>query len=754
MANLVIIESLYKAPTIKSFLGSGYKVVASVGHVRDLPKSSLGVDIENNFEPKYINIRGKGDIIASLKKDAKKADKIFFATDPDREGEAISWHLATILGIAPEDAKRITFNEVTKSAVKAGIKNPRPIDMNLVGSQQTRRILDRIVGYKLSPFLWKTVKSGLSAGRVQSVATRIIVEREQEIAAFVPTEYWTLAYRLQTEAGEQLKVRFVADPNGNKNLENKEQTDAVIAATEHSPFRVKSVKSSVKKRSPLPPYTTSTLQQDAYKKLGFQSARIMRTAQELYEGINVGKENGGVHGLITYMRTDSIRVSDEAAQTAEAYIRARYGDAYYPPTRRVFKSKKNAQDAHEAIRPTMIDCDPAKIKQYLTSDQYKLYKLIWERFVASQMASAVIDTVSADIDSGGYLFRASGYSVRFKGYQSIYDDSADLASENEGSTGALPTLNEQDLLKHKETLPEQHFTEPPPRYTDGTLVKFLEEKGIGRPSTFTSIITTIISRGYVRREGRSLKPTPLGEITTRIMLEQFPDIVNYEFTAKMEDELDEIENAKMDGVSVLKEFYGKFEQDLDRAFSAISKEDIEIPVEETDIICEKCGARMIIKTGRFGKFAACPNYPECKNTKPIDKNGNPVVKTETPVEPTGEKCEKCGADMVYRIGRYGKFIACSNYPKCKNSKQIANEAGVNCPECGGKILIRQGKRRSVFYSCENYPKCTFSSWDQPLNETCPQCGKMLYKKKGKNLVLCHDKKCGYQREDTTDADNA
>ncbi len=752
MANLVILESPYKAPTIKSYLGSNYKVVASVGHVRDLPKSSLGVDIENDFEPKYINIRGKGDIINALKKDAKKADKIFFATDPDREGEAISWHLATILGIKPEDAKRVTFNEVTKTAVKAGIKNPRPIDMNLVNSQQTRRILDRVVGYKLSPFLWKTVKSGLSAGRVQSVATRIIVERENEIKSFIPQEYWSLVYTLETENGEHIRVRFFADPKGNKELCNKEQTDAVVDATADGVFSVRSITESIKKRSPLPPYTTSTLQQDAYKKLGFQSARIMRIAQELYEGINVGEENGGTHGLITYMRTDSMRVSDEAAAAAEQFIKDKYGKEYYPSKRRIFKAKKNSQDAHEAIRPTSVDLEPDRVKKYLSTDQYKLYKLIWERFVASQMAVAVIDTVSVDIDNNGYTFRANGSTVKFKGYQCVYDDTFD--SEDEDSQkGALPVLKKGEKLTRLDTAPAQHFTEPPARYTDGTLVKFLEEKGIGRPSTFTSIITTIISRGYVARDGKVLKPTGLGEITTEIMMDKFPDIVDYKFTAQMEDALDDIENSKENGVTVLKDFYGKFATDLENAFATVSKDDITIPVEETDIICEKCGSKMIIKNGRFGKFAACPNYPECKNTKALDKDGNVIVKEEKTAEPTGEKCELCGNEMVLRSGRYGKFIACSNYPTCKNTKQILNETGVSCPDCGGKVLVRQGKRRTVFYSCENYPKCKFSSWDLPINEKCPKCGKILFKKKAKGTVVCADKDCGYKCEESEGAND-
>lgn len=742
MAKLVIVESPSKAHTIKGYLGKNYEVVASVGHVRDLPKSTLGVDIENHFTPKYINIRGKGDVIKALKKDAKKAESVFLATDSDREGEAIAWHLATLLGIDADKANRVTFNEITKNVVKAGIKNPRPIDMNLVNSQQTRRILDRIVGYKLSPFLWKTVRSGLSAGRVQSVATRIIVEREKEIEAFVPEEYWTLLYTLITQDDQPIKFKFYGDNSGKISLKTEEQTLEIIQKTKGKPFEVTSVKKAVKRRSPQPPYITSTLQQDAYNKLSFQSARIMRVAQELYEGINLGKENGGTQGLITYMRTDSMRISEEAATAAKDYILNEYGAEYYPENRRVFKTKGDEQDAHEAIRPTSLLFPPAKIKKYLSQDQYKLYQLIWNRFLASQMADALLDTVHIEADNNGYIFKASGYTVRFKGYQTLYKDE----SETEFDKGALPAVKEHELLRDREVLPEQHFTEPPARYNDATLIKFLKEKGIGRPSTYTQIITTIISRGYVTREKKAFKPTPLGVITNQIMTEQFPEIVNYEFTAQMETDLDEVENGTVEGEQVLENFYGKFEKELEQALNTVSKEDIEIPVEETDIVCEKCGAKMIVKSGRFGKFAACPNYPECKNTKPLDQNGNPVVKEEKAPEPTGEKCERCGADMVIKAGRYGDFIACSNYPKCKNTKQIANEIGVACPDCGGKILLRHGKRRSVFYSCENYPKCEFSSWDLPLNEKCPDCGQLLYEKKNKGLIVCKNKDCAYKRD--------
>ena len=751
MANLVIIESPYKAPTIKNYLGSNYKVVASKGHLRDLPKSTLGVDIENGFEAHYINIRGKGDIIKELKKEAKNASKVYFATDPDREGEAISWHLANVLGIPIEETKRITFNELTKSAIKASIKEPRNIDIELVNSQQARRILDRIVGYKLSPFLWKTVRSGLSAGRVQSVATRIIVEREREIRAFVPVEYWTVDALLENAKGVHFTAHFYGRNGEKTELHTGAEAEEIAAAVGNRDFTVTSLKKSVRSRNPAPPFTTSTLQQEASRKLGFQSQRIMKVAQELYEGISLGSANGGVQGLITYMRTDSLRVSSEAAGAAEEYIRGKYGDNYYPASRRVYKSKANAQDAHEAIRPSNLKFDPESIKKYLTTDQYKLYKLIWSRFIASQMASAEIDTVSAELEVAGYTFRASGSTVKFNGFMAVYDYSED-GDEGDGKKSKLPELTEGGKLKCSGITPEQHFTEPPARYNEGSLVRFLEEKGIGRPSTFATIITTIISRGYVEREGKSLKPTPLGELTTDIMLKYFRDIVDYEFTAEMEDELDSIANGKTDMKTVLTEFYTGFEKDLENAEKTVSKDEIVVPEQETDIICEKCGARMVVKQGRFGKFAACPNYPECRNTKPLDKDGKPVEKNDTPPEKTGELCPLCGGDMLKRHGRYGDFIACSNYPKCKNTKQILKPIGVPCPKCGAQLVVRTGKNRSVFYSCERHPDCDFVSWDMPTNEKCPQCGNMLFIKKGRKQLVCHEKECGYKK-DITDGEN-
>ena len=755
MANLVIVESPSKANTIKGYLGSNYKVIASKGHVRDLPKSTLGVDIENGFEAHYINIRGKGDLIKSIKKEAKNAGKVFLATDPDREGEAISWHLANALGIPVEQTRRVTFNEITKSAIKAAIKNPRQVDMNLVNAQQARRILDRIVGYKLSPLLWKSIKSGLSAGRVQSVATRIIVEREEEIKAFEPSEYWTIEAVLS--CGERMvTVRFVGDENGKLKLENEEQTNAILSLIDKSEFKVSSVKKSVRHKAPQPPFTTSTMQQEASKKLGFQSARIMKVAQELYEGVNIGSENGGVQGLITYMRTDSLRVSAEASDAAKSYINERFGENYYPLTARVYKTKSGAQDAHEAIRPSNVSIEPMKIKKYLTNDQFKLYKLIWERFVASQMESATLNTVVADFSAGGYIFRTSGYTVAFPGYMAIYEESEEEKTQKDGdeeiSNLRLPEVKKGENFKAERIDPEKHFTEPRPRYTEASLIKFLEEKGIGRPSTYTPIITTILARNYVVREGKALVPTPLGDVTTRLMKEKFPDIVDYKFTANMEDDLDDIENGDTDMISILAEFYEDFSKELEKATETISKDNYELPTEETDIICEKCGRKMVVKSGKFGKFAACPGYPSCKNTKPLVQKEE--IQKEKKVVVADFKCEKCGADMVLRNGRFGSFYACRRYPECKFTKQKTKELDALCPKCGGKILTKYGRNRTVFYSCENYPDCDFSSWDMPLAEKCPSCGRMLFRKKGKALIVCHEKDCGYKREVTPEEENS
>jgi len=744
MVNLVIIESPGKVSTIKNSLGSSYKVVASVGHVRDLPKSSLGIDIENNFEAHYINIRGKGELIRELKKEAKNADRVYLATDPDREGEAISWHLANALALPPEKTRRVTFNEMTKTAIKAGIKNPRDIDMDLVNSQQARRILDRIVGYKLSPFLWKKVKSGLSAGRVQSVATRIIVDRENEIRAFVPKEYWSIDAELETAKGKSFTAHFYGDAATGQKREITCEAEAmkIRDALNGAEFIVSEVKKGTKFRSPAAPFTTSTMQQEASRKLNFHSQRTMKVAQELYEGVNLGSELGGVQGLITYMRTDSLRVSAEAQDAARLYIREKYGDKYCPENVRVYKTKANAQDAHEAIRPANCNLVPANIRRHLTNDQYKLYKLIWERFIASQMENAELATVSAEITAAAYLYRASGNTVKFPGFLAVYEESTDEPSEKEDAK--LPPFAEGDVLLCRNLLPQQHFTEPPARYTEASLVKFLEERGIGRPSTFAPIVTLIISRGYVNREGKSLVPTPLGEVTTKLMIDSFPDIVDYKFTANMESELDEIANGKDTVEGILGRFYTGFARELEKAEEEISRDSIEIPVEETDIICENCGSRMIIKNGRYGKFAACPNYPTCKNTKPLQKNGETEKAKEPEIAPF--KCESCGSDMVLRSGRYGDFYACVRYPECKFTKPKVRSTGVNCPKCGADIVTKWGKNRTVFFSCARYPECDFSSWDMPVQEKCPQCGGILFRKKGKNLLICKNEGCGFKRE--------
>lgn len=749
MTNLVIVESPAKAYTIKSYLGSNYKVMASKGHVRDLPKSTLGIDIEHGFEPHYINIRGKGELIRELKKEAKNADRIYLATDLDREGEAISWHLAAALGLPEDKIKRITFNEITKSAIKESIKSPRKIDIDLVNAQQTRRILDRIVGYKLSPFLWKTVKSGLSAGRVQSIATKIIVEREDEIRAFLPREYWTVDAVL-TSDGRDFTAHYYGEAGSKDKNELSAESEAV--RIKEDCFGKKFVCTEIKKgnrtKSPAPPFITSTLQQEASKKLNFQSQRTMRVAQELYEGVNLGHENGGVQGLITYMRTDSLRVAAEAQSAALEYIAENYGRDYCPEKPRVYRTKASAQDAHEAIRPSKVALDPEKIKKMLTPDQYKLYKLIWRRFLASQMSSAVLSTVNAEFACGSHIFKSSGYTVKFHGYMALYEETSDTADTEREVV--LPPVEKDAELNARDIIPEQHFTEPPPRYTEASLIKFLEEKGIGRPSTYTPIITIIISRGYVKRDGKSLRPTDLGEIITRLMNKSFPDIVDYKFTASMENQLDEIENGNATMLDMLSKFYEGFSRELEEAEKTVSKETYEAPVEETDIICEKCGSRMIVKNGRYGRFAACPNYPECKNTKQLNKSGTAEAEKEPEIAPF--KCEFCGSDVVVRQGRYGAFYACSRYPECKFTKQKVKSLGVSCPKCGRDIVTKYGRNKTVFYSCSGYPECDFSSWDLPTNEKCPQCGEMLYQKKGRALLVCKKEGCGYKREITDSSD--
>ena len=735
---LVIVESPTKVPTIKGFLGKGYKVVSSKGHVRDLPKSKLGIDVEHDFEPKYINIRGKGELINALKKEAKNASKVLLATDPDREGEAISWHLAAVLGLDSEKAQRITFNELTKNTVKEAIRHPRDLDMYLVNSQQTRRILDRLVGYKISPFLWKKIKSGLSAGRVQSVATRMIVEREEEIEAFVSEEYWTIAAKLFKASGESFAAKFYGTPEKKLPIADGEQAARIVDELKDASFAVSGIKNAVKRRKPMPPFTTSTLQQEANRRLGFPSQRTMMVAQELYEGVNLGERTA--HGLITYMRTDSLRISEEAQAAAGALIKEKFGPEYCPKTPNVYKSKAGAQDAHEAIRPSDPSILPDAVKGKLSNDQFKLYKLIWERFMASQMKNAELDTVSVDIAAGKYLFRASGYTVKFPGFMVLYDTVRDNEEEDDKPL-ELPPLTVGEPLKAEEILPAQHFTQPPPRFTEGSLVKMLEEKGVGRPSTFTSTITTIIARGYVRRNGKLLEPTELGRLTTKLMKDSFPEIIDYGFTAKMEDDLDKIENGQAEYLSVLRDFYTDFEKELKEADEKLDKLEYVKPVEVTDIICDKCGANMVIREGRYGKFAACPNFPKCRNTRRLNDDASAAEGAEEVL--ADEKCPVCGSDMILKKGAYGSFYACRNYPDCKTTKPYYKDTGVACPQCGKRILVKQSRSRKTFYSCEDYPNCKFSVWDVPQQMKCPRCGGLVLKKKNKEHYYCYNEACGW-----------
>ena len=650
---LIIVESPAKANTIKKFLGGKTKVVASMGHIRDLPKSKLGVNIENNFEPEYINIRGKGDLIKSLKKDAKAAKKVYLATDPDREGEAIAWHLAHILDI-PEDSKsRVTFNEITKTAVQKAIKEPRQIDINLVNAQQARRVLDRIVGYKISPVLWKKVRKGLSAGRVQSVAVKLIVDREKEIEDFIPEEYWNIIAKLLDEKSKkEFEAKLVGKNNKKLEIHSKEEVDEVLDNIKDAKFIVKDVKKGERKRNPAPPFTTSTMQQEASRKLNFSLKKTMSVAQTLYEGVKIPEK--GTVGLITYMRTDSTRISEEARKVAKEVVEATYGSEYYE--NRYYKTKADAQDAHEAIRPTYIDIKPEQIKDSLTNDQYKLYRLIYNRFLASQMKSEIFDTLAVTIDANEYNFKANGQSIKFKGFMTLYVEGTD---EKEDEIGQIPLLEVDQEVKKEKIESKQSFTEPPPRYTEASLVKALEEKDIGRPSTYSPTITTIIARHYVEKEAKQLVPTELGKVVNKLLTENFPDIINVEFTAEIENEFDEIADGKENWKQMISEFYGPFEKELEKVEKEL--EHVELEEEVSDVPCEKCGRMMVVKYGRYGKFLACPGYPECKNVKPY---------IETIEEP--------------------------------------------CPKCGGKVQIRKTKNRRTFYICENNPeKCDYISWTKP-----------------------------------------
>lgn len=696
MSKLVIVESPSKAKSIQKYLGNSYKVVSSKGHVRDLPAARLSVDVKNDFMPKYAVIKGKEKLVKELRELASNSDGVILATDPDREGEAISWHLATLLDLDMDDANRVKFNEINKTSVTKGIAAPEKIDIDLVNAQQARRILDRLVGYSLSPFVSQKIRRGLSAGRVQSVAVRLVVDRENEIRAFNSEEYWTIdAKMLAPSSKRAFSAQFTGDETGKVKITCEEQSDKYLERLENAEFTAYSVKKGVRRRQPAPPFTTSTLQQDASRKLNFQAKRTMKVAQELYEGIDV--QGYGSVGLITYMRTDSLRISEEARAAGNEFIKNTYGAEYLPEKPRYFKTRANAQDGHEAIRPTSMELTPERVKGSLTPEQYKLYNIIWKRFVASLMANCIQDTVKAEIRgadetdraNGKYIvFNASGYTVRFDGYTCLYESGTD----EEEAEGKLPKIKEGDAIKIKELAGSQHFTQPPARYTEASLIKTLEETGVGRPSTYASIISTITSKEYVIREQKQLKPTELGETITNLLKEKFPKIVNIKFTAGMESQLDDVESGKNDYIKMLHEFYGDFSETLSKAKEEMQGVKIKLQEDETDIKCEKCGRNMVIKSGRFGKFLACPGYPECKNTKPL------VVETKA-----------------------------------------------TCPVCGGKVIEKKSKRGFAFYGCGNYPECNFMTWDKPTDEICPQCGKSLFKRKG-GIIACLNEGCGFEKK--------
>lgn len=690
MSDLVIVESPAKAKTIKKYLGGNYEVIASMGHVRDLPKARLSVDIKKKFAPKYEIIKGKEKLVEELKELAEKSDKIYLATDPDREGEAISWHLAYILGLPLDDNNRVEFNEITKNGVTNGMAHPRSINIDLVNAQQARRILDRLVGYKLSPFISQKIRRGLSAGRVQSVAVRIIVDREEEIRKFKPEEYWTIdAKFIPKGSRKSFSASLYSDANGKIKIENQEQAEKIEEDLADAEYMITKVKHGTRRKTPAPPFITSTLQQEASRKLGFQSRRTMKVAQELYEGVDI--EGMGATGLITYMRTDSLRISDVAKEEAAQYILNRFGEKFLPAKPRVFKTKSNAQDGHEAIRPSMPSLSPEDVKASLTSDQFKLYNLIWNRFMASQMSDCIQKTTQAEISAKEYIFKASGYYVDFEGFTTLYVESKD--TEEEKST-QLPPLEKDMPVKCKELKKNQHFTQPPARYTEASLIKALEEYGIGRPSTYAATITTITSREYVKRETKTLYPTELGEVMTNLLKERFPKIVNYKFTAQMEEKLDEVEHGQEEWVELLDEFYSDFDKTLKKAKEEMEGVKLQLKEDQTDIICDKCGRQMVVKVGRYGKFIACPGYPECKNVL--------------------------------------KFV---------------EKTGVKCPKCNGDVIVKHTKKKRVFYGCSNYPECDFVSWNEPVNERCPQCGGILFKKKGKKPKLyCATEGCGFEKE--------
>ena len=727
---LVIVESPAKAKTIERILGSGYKVLASMGHLRDLPEKTFGVDIAHDFTPEYVNSVKRADVIKNLQKEANRSKDILLATDPDREGEAISWHLSKLLDVNPEDNVRIAFHEITPPAIKDAVKHPGPVDLSMVNAQQARRVLDRIVGYKLSPWLWKQIYRGLSAGRVQSVATRLICEREEEIRAFTPVEYWTVEGTFKTEEKEQFKAKLVQIAGKDAELHTKEETDRVVQALLKKPADIISVTKSKKQRKAKPPYTTSTMQQDAVNRLSFGSKKTMMLAQMLYEGVEI--PGHGHIGLITYMRTDSTRISAEMMQQIRPYIMSVYGEEYLPAKPNVYSKKKDAQDAHEAIRPTSLEFPPETLKAILSRDQLRLYTLIWNRFVASQMAPQISQATTATLQNGEYTLRASGSTVLFDGF-TVMQPAKEKKQENEDFT-TLPPLRKGKSVMNTKMEGEQHFTTPPPRYTEASLIKTLEEKGIGRPSTYAPILDTIQKRNYVEKEGKQFVPTDLGFKVTNLLKQYFAGIINVDFTAELETWLDKIAEGKATYENAIREFWNVFEKELNEANvkAAKAKEDNQ---EVSDVLCEKCGAPMIVKMSRYGKYLACPNFPECKNTKPYGKGDGKDEVSDIP-------CDECGEKMVYRQGPYGRYLKC---PGCGANKAIVVDTGIVCPKCHeGHLVRRRSRRGRYFYGCNQYPRCDMALWDEPVDQFCDTCGAIMVKKTYKNKgekILCSNPEC-------------
>lgn len=748
--SLLIVESPAKVETLKKLVGKGFVIKASVGHLKDLPKRKLGVDVDNDFAPDYITIKGKGKILLELKAAARKAEHIYLAPDPDREGEAIAYHIETeIAKCSKGKIYRISFNEITKKAVTHAINNPTELNINRVNAQQARRILDRLVGYKISPLLWKKVQRGLSAGRVQSVALRIVCDREKEIREFKQEEYWSVTAQLEGHTPPTFEAKLLKVGKEKAELHNRAEADRILEKIDGKDFVLKDISRKERKRRPAAPFITSTLQQEASHKLGFSPKKTMMLAQRLYEGLPLGSR--GTVGLITYMRTDSTRLSEEALGQVESYITSHYGKEYLPSSPNIYKAKKSAQEAHEAVRPTDVAIEPPSIKEYLEKDAFRLYDLIWRRFVSCQMVPAVLDTTQFDILTGDCLFRANGSVLKFPGFMKVYVESDGDESPSPGAKSSdrlLPPLEKGETLKLLKVTPEQHFTQPPPRYSEASLVKTLEENGVGRPSTYAPIISLIKEREYVKSEDKKLFPTELGDLVTELLVESFPDIMTAEFTANMENELDRVEEGKTEWVKALRTFYEPFQRDLEEADKKMRN--VKAEVEETDEVCEKCAKPMVIKRGRFGKFMACSGYPECKSTKQIETSSQDG-KTTAVVETVDGECDKCGSSLIVKMGRFGKFVSCSKYPECKFTKPMS--LGMDCPEagCEGYVTMRRSKKGRTFYGCSKYPTCKFTSWDKPLIEECPQCKHPYlvekWSKKDGKTIRCINEGCDFQRTD-------